>query len=130
MRRDSENFLLSSDYDFETARHMFRKGRYVYVVFMCHIAIEKLLKAIVAEVVEKSPPKTHNLLYLIKEAGLKIPQHLFDFVAKINNTSIATRYLEDFRELLASYPKNVTKNYLRSAEEVLKWLRQNVRLIQ
>ena len=97
---------------------------------MCHIAIEKLLKAIVAEVVEKSPPKTHNLLYLIKEAGLKIPQHLFDFVAKINNTSIATRYLEDFRELLASYPKNVTKNYLRSAEEVLKWLRQNVRLIQ
>ncbi|MBW8004103.1 MAG: HEPN domain-containing protein, partial [Planctomycetes bacterium] len=29
---------------------------------MCHIAIEKLLKAIVAEVVEKSPPKTHNLL--------------------------------------------------------------------
>ncbi len=128
MRKDAENFLLSSDYDFDTAKHMFKKGRYVYVIFMCHIAIEKQLKAILAEITDKSPPRTHNLLYLIKEAGINPPQSLFDFLAKINNTSIATRYPEDFRKLLASYPKKVTKDYLKNADEVLKWLRQNVKL--
>ena len=36
---------------------MLKTGRYVYVVFMCHIAIEKLLKAIVAEITDKTPQK-------------------------------------------------------------------------
>ncbi|MBI5410312.1 MAG: HEPN domain-containing protein [Nitrospirae bacterium] len=109
MRKDTESFILSSEYDLTTARHMFNTGRYVYVVFMCHIAVEKLLKAIVAETTDRVPPKTHNLLYLIKLACLSMPQDLFDFVAKINNASIVTRYPEDFNRLIESYPENVVK---------------------
>ena len=96
MPKDSANYLISSEYDFTTARHMLNTGRHVYVVFMCHIAIEKLLKAIVAEKTDRVPPKTHNLIYLIKLADLAIPQDLFDFIAKINNASVVTRYPEDF----------------------------------
>ena len=101
MRKDTENFLLSSEYDFTTAQHMLKTGRYVYVVFMCHIAIEKLLKAVVAEITGRTPPKTHNLIYLVKLANLSIPQELFDFVAKINNSSVVTRYPEDFNPTFA-----------------------------
>src|SRR3990170_4002285 len=99
MRKDTENFLFSSEYDLTTAQHMLKTGRYIYVVFMCHIAIEKLLKAIVAEITNKTPPKTHNLLYLVKLANLFIPQELFDFIAKINNSSVVTRYPEDFKKM-------------------------------
>jgi HEPN domain-containing protein len=91
---------------------------------MCHIAIEKLLKAIVAEKTDKVPPKTHNLLYLIKLVDLTIPQDLFDFIAKINNASVVTRYPEDFKLLLESYTADVAKEYLENTESVLKWLRQ------
>jgi HEPN domain-containing protein len=128
MRRDSENFLISSEYDFTTARHMLKTNRHLYVVFMCHIAIEKLLKAIVAEKTDKVPPKTHNFLYLIKLVDLTIPQDLFDFIAKINNASIVTRYPEDFKLLLESYTADVAKEYLENTESVLKWLRQNEKL--
>ncbi len=128
MRKDTENFLLSSDYDLQTAHHMFQTGRYVYVVFMCHMTIEKLLKAIVAETIDSVPPKTHNLLYLIKLANLSIPQNLFDFIAKLNNASVVTRYPEDFRSLIESYPREVVEGYLKNTEEVLKWLRQNKKL--
>ncbi|MGC9352319.1 MAG: HEPN domain-containing protein [Mariniphaga sp.] len=34
-----------SDYDFETAKAMLETGRYLYVGFMCHQTLEKLLKA-------------------------------------------------------------------------------------
>jgi len=122
--------LLSSDYDLKTAEHLFKSRRYVYVIFMCHMSIEKLLKAILTESNLKSSPKTHNLLYLIKEAGLKIPQDFFDFIARINNTSIATRYPENFKSLVSSYPKNIAKSYLKKTKEALKWLRQNEKLIQ
>ena len=109
---------------------MLKTGRYVYVVFMCHIAIEKLLKAIVAEITNKTPPKTHNLLYLVKLANLFIPQELFDFIAKINNSSVVTRYPEDFKMLITSYPEEIAREYLENTEKVLKWLRQNEKLKQ
>lgn len=35
-----------SDYDLETADAMLLTGRYLYVGFMCHQTIEKILKAI------------------------------------------------------------------------------------
>lgn len=130
MRKETENFLFSSEYDFTTAQHMLKAGRYVYVVFMCHIAIEKLLKAIVAEITNKTPPKTHNLLYLVKLANLFIPQEFFDFIAKINNSSVVTRYPEDFKMLITSYPEEIVMEYLENTEKVLKWLRQNEKLKQ
>lgn len=97
---------------------------------MCHIAIEKLLKAIVAEITNKTPPITHNLLYLVKLANLFIPQELFDFIAKINNSSVAARYPEDFKILINSYPEEIVREYLENTEKVLKWLRQNEKLKQ
>lgn len=130
MRKDTVNFLFSSEYDFTTAQHMFETGRYVYVIFMCHIAIEKVLKAIVAETTDRVPPKSHNLVYLIKLANLIIPQDLFDFIAKINNASVVTRYPEDFKLLLEHYPEEVVKEYLDYTEKVLTWLKQNERLKQ
>lgn len=94
------------------------------------MSIEKMLKAIAAEVTDKVPPKTHNLIYLIKLSNINIPQDLFDFVAKISNASIVTRYPEDFNKLLESYPESVAKEYLKNTERALQWLRQNEKLKQ
>jgi HEPN domain-containing protein len=128
MRKDTESFLSSSEYDLTTAKNMLETGRYVYVIFMCHMALEKTLKAIVAEVTDKAPPRTHNLIYLIKLSDLHIPQGLFDFIAKINNASVVTRYPENFKKLLEAYPEDIAKEYLKNTEKVLQWLRQNERL--
>jgi HEPN domain-containing protein len=128
MRKDTESFLSSSEYDLTTAKNMLETGRYVYVIFMCHMAVEKTLKAIVAEITDKVPPRTHNLIYLIKLSDLHIPQDLFDFIAKINNASVVTRYPEDFKKLLEAYPEDIAKEYLKNTEKVLQWLRQNERL--
>lgn len=130
MRKDTENFLLSSEYDLATAKHMLETGRYMYVIFMCHMAIEKALKAIAAETTNNVPPKTHNLIYLIKLSNINIPQDLFDFIAKINNASVVTRYPEDFKRLLESYPEDIAKEYLENTEKALKWLRQNEKFKQ
>ena len=66
MRKDTENFIASAEYDLNTAEHMLKTGRYIYVIFMCHLSIEKMMKALSSEVTDKIPPKTHNLIYLTK----------------------------------------------------------------
>ncbi len=50
-----------SDYDFDTANAMFETKRYLYVGFMCHQTIEKILKAYWSNVSEEPPLKIHSL---------------------------------------------------------------------
>ncbi|MBM4135706.1 MAG: HEPN domain-containing protein [Nitrospira sp.] len=68
------NWIKSSNYDIKTAEHMFMTGRYIYVLFMCHLAVEKLLKALYESISGKVPPKTHNLIYLTKAVNLELPE--------------------------------------------------------
>lgn len=128
MRKDTKSFIASAEYDLQTAEHMFNSARYIYVIFMCHLSIEKMLKAIVAETIKKTPPKTHNLIYLIKLAEIQLPQKLLDFVGQINNASIVTRYPEDFSKLLEVYPRNVAEEYLARTKEIIQCLKENEKL--
>ena len=111
MRKDTQNWLALADYDIETARHMFTTERYLYVVFLCHLALEKTLKAHVAEYTQEVPIKTHDLIYLVKKCELEVPDHYLDFIGKINTSSIPTRYPEDLERSLEEYPKSIAEDY-------------------
>ncbi len=119
MRSDTQNWVALSEYDLETARHMLKTGRYLYVVFLCHLALEKILKAHVTEATQSIPAKSHDLIYLVKKSGLSLPQPYLDFVGKINNASVPTRYPDDLQRSLSSYPEPVVRGYLRQTEEVV-----------
>lgn len=79
MRKDTANWIALADYDIETARYMFITERYLYVIFLCHLALEKLLKAHVAEVTQTVPIKTHDLIYLVKKCDLELPENYLNF---------------------------------------------------
>jgi HEPN domain-containing protein len=128
MRRDTENWIKMADYDLETARHMLATGRYLYVVFMCHLSLEKILKAHVTEVTQAIPPRSHDLIFLIRKAGLELPQELLEFVGKINNASIPTRYPDDLQRAIREYNEEVARDYLQQTEEATQWLAQHQNL--
>jgi HEPN domain-containing protein len=92
--------LLFADYDLESARHMLKTGRDLYVIFLCHLSLEKMLKALVTEITQSVPFKTHDLILLVKKSGLEIPQEHLEFIGKINSASIPTRHPEDLERAL------------------------------
>ncbi|MEO5886396.1 MAG: HEPN domain-containing protein [Anaerolineales bacterium] len=128
MRKDTVNWIALTDYDLETARHMLTTGRYLYVVFLCHLALEKILKAHVAEVTQSLPIKTHDLIYLVKKSELELSQQHLDFIGKINTASIPTRYPDDLQRSLKEYPESVAKEYLTETTELIQWLKQHPNL--
>ena len=128
MKKATRNWIATSEYDIETAEHMLKSGRYVYVVFMCHLSVEKLLKGLVAETQEDLPPKTHNLRYLVKLSKIEIPEEHATILDVLNTASIPTRYPEDMEKLLKKFSKEVVKNYFNKTKELRKWLRQDKRL--
>ena len=109
---------------------MLQTGRYIYVIFMCHLAIEKLFKAIVQEDTGKLPHKTHDLIYLLQITKINLPEHLLEFVGKVNNASIVTRYPEDLSKIISAYPEGVAKEYLNFTYEVITCLKQDTRLMK
>ena len=127
MNREINNWLATADYDVKTAIKMFETGRYVYVVFMCHLAIEKAFKAVVTQEIKQAPPKTHDLIKLVELGKIKLSEELLDFVGMINNVSVVTRYPEDLKRLIAGYPKRVSKEYLSKTREIIKWIKTELK---
>ena len=119
----SAEWFKQADYDMKTAVAMFDAKRYIYVVFMCHMAIEKALKALYTQTGGSLPPKTHNLLLLIEKIGLDLPEELYDFVFRLNGVSVPTRYPEDIQKLRKDYNKKATASVLAMGKETLRWLK-------
>ncbi|MEW6376428.1 MAG: HEPN domain-containing protein [Thermodesulfobacteriota bacterium] len=127
MNKEVKNWLDSAQYDLETAEHTFKAKRYIYTIFMCHLALEKILKAKVEEITGKTPPKTHNLRYLVKLSGLEPPDEMFNFLSKLSNVSIPTRYPDDFEELRRSYNRKAAKTYLSQTKEAFEWIKKSLK---
>lgn len=96
----SDEWLKQSEYDFNTAKDMFKAGRYIYTVYMCHLAIEKALKSLVAITTSEAPPRTHNLIQLVKICSANLNKKQLQFIAEINTASITTRYPDELAKSL------------------------------
>jgi hypothetical protein len=55
---------------------------------------------------------------------------MLEFIGKINNASIVTRYPEDLSKLISSYPEQVAVDYLNGTNEVIAWLKKDIRLMK
>jgi HEPN domain-containing protein len=95
MEKRTEEWLWQSDYDMDTADYMFQGGRYVYAVFMCHLAVEKALKGFYFEKRREIPPRSHSLMYLLSAVGIVPPEKPGKFITRLSEASIPTRYPED-----------------------------------
>jgi len=83
MRPETEAWVEDAEYDLQSAKVMLDSGRYFFVVFMCHLTIEKLLKSVIVERQGLEPPRMHNLFGLIARAGLR--QYLPNVAASSTN---------------------------------------------
>ncbi len=123
MKKQTEYWVESAIYDLETAEAMFQTARYVYVIFMCHLCLEKLLKGCVVEFADRFPPKIHNLVRLAEIAGLEFPAPMYTFVTELADKSIVTRYPDD----LGVYTCERAQACLESTREVFVWLKQKLK---
>ena len=119
-----EEWFKQADYDLETAETLFKSGKYIYTVFICHLSIEKALKGLYAKKFKKDPPKIHNLNYFCAKIGLVLPENLLNFIDKLNSLCVPTRYPDELEKLLKDYKKDLTEEILNQTKELLLCLKQ------
>ncbi|MEK7278671.1 MAG: HEPN domain-containing protein [Chloroflexota bacterium] len=123
MKKGTEHWLALSDYDFDTAKDMLKSGRYVYVVFMCHLSTEKLIKGGMVEFTDIAvPPKIHLLNDLADLAKLSLTDEQRVFLKKLTIEQQKTRYPEDIRTFGKDYTKEYAQSILKQTKDFCEWL--------
>ena len=121
-----EEWMRQADYDFETAECMFQSARYIYAVYMCHLVVEKALKAAFQKSCKQNPPKTHSLAFLLEQANLTPPESLDMFLTRLNEAQITTRYPEDLMRAQSIFNKDLASGFLRNTKEMLTWIKEQL----
>ncbi len=111
-----------STHDMEMAGSLFRTGKYGYCLFLCHLSLEKLLKALATRELKDHPPLTHSLLYLAGKANVQLSKSQVDLLDHINSFNMETRYPEDLRAFYKKVDRIYCKKYLVMSKEIWKWL--------
>lgn len=95
---------------------------------MCHLGLEKALKAKVEEITGRTPPKTHDLEYLVGLTGLSPDNDMEKFIVEISNLSVVTRYPSDFQRILRDFSRKRAELILIKAREVFQWIKGSISL--
>jgi len=115
------HWLTSAQKDWEVMEYLLKGKKYVHALFFGHLYLEKLAKALwVINGTENIPPKTHNLLKLLNESGVKLDENQQIFLLKLNQYQIEGRYPEDIDKLYKFTNAKLTAEYIKEIKNLKK----------
>jgi HEPN domain-containing protein len=127
MQKDIDHWVSLAEYDLKTADAMLKSRRYLYVLFTCQQAVEKMLKALVTKSTNQFPPKTHDLLRLAELSNIDIDDSGKEFLAKLTFYYIETRYPQEISQISKDINKKIAFEYLNNTKALLKWLKRKLK---
>ncbi len=119
-------WLNGAKYDLEVAGAMLKARKYPYALFMGHLAIEKLLKALVVRNTGEHAPHTHSLPLLAHKLTFEIPEDIDRKLARFMEFYFETRYPEEQRKFYKKCTKKFTAQSLDEIKKVYKWLKEKL----
>lgn len=119
-------WIESSDRDYESMKKNYETKQYTWSLFIGHLTIEKLLKALYAKVNKNNPypPKIHNLVILAQRCNIELDDKKTTILITCNSFNISARY-EDYKD---EFYKRCTEEYtyeqIKNIEEIRTWLKE------
>ncbi len=121
------NFWASeAEESLHVAEHLFEKKDYSYALFFGHLAVEKILKAVLVKNTNQHVPRSHNLLRLAKEAHIEITDEQKHALIRITAFNLESRYPDYKKEFRKKCTLQFTAMELRKIKEVFIWLKSNL----
>jgi HEPN domain-containing protein len=124
--KDVKSWVDASRYDLATARALLKSRRYLYVLFMCQQAIEKILKACATMKTEDFPPRIHNLARLAELAVLDMTEEERRLLERLSLYYLQSRYPPEIQTLAKKVSRSIAVSHLRQTEAL--WRKLNKEL--
>lgn len=116
----------SSDEDYETMIIMFRNRRYTWSLFIGHLMIEKLLKALYVKANDDYPPYIHNLVNLVEKCGIELTDEERKFFASVTAFNINARYDDYKKSFYRKCTKDFTSQWVDQLKKYRSWIKKQL----
>lgn len=113
-----EYWIDLAERDWQVAQNMFSTKDYVWCLFLAHITIEKLCKAVwVQDNVDNIPPRTHNIIRLLDATTFQRTPAQTVLAATLNNFQLESRYPGDTAAVYKAATSTFASNILHDTED-------------
>lgn len=112
----------TSDQDYVAMMHLYDSRDYHWSLFIGHLVLEKLLKALYIKNIDNSPPKLHDLLRLAEKANIAITDEKQDILDIITTFNINARYPDYKQSFYRLCNATYTGVQIEKIKEMRNWL--------
>jgi HEPN domain-containing protein len=119
-------WIESSDRDFKTMLDLQNTRNNSWALFIGHLMIEKLLKALYVKTKNDFPPMIHDLRRICEKAGIEVDvsmQSILDSISRFNINARYDDYKQSFYQLCTD---NFTSEWIGKIIECRKWIKSKL----
>ncbi len=122
-----EYWIDGSDDDYETMMAMFKSKKYNWSLFIGHLMLEKLLKALYVKVKSEYPPFIHNLLRLAEKSGIELSTNKKEQLVTITAFNINARYDDYKNSFKQRCTRDFTTEWIEKLKDLRLWIKQLIK---
>lgn len=108
--------------DFQTVEHLFASRDYHWGLFVGHLVLEKLFKALYGRKSGNAPPRIHDLARLAQKCGLELDEQMLDKREMISRFNLTVRYPDFQQQVHEICTEDFSLQMLTSIKEIRSWL--------
>lgn len=113
-------------YDLETGKSLIQAKRFPHALFFGHLALEKLLKAIVVKNTKEHAPFTHSLPFLAEKTNIELSEEYKIKLREFMEFRIESRYPDSQKTFYEKCTESYTSGKIKEIEEIFAWLRKQL----
>lgn len=116
-------WLDSSEKDFKTMQDLYRTKNNHWALFMGHLVIEKLAKALYVKLMKDYPPLIHDLRRILEKGEVEIDfdrKVILDTVTRFNIKARYDDYKQNFYNLCTD---SFTKEWIDKIKDTRLWIK-------
>ena len=116
-------WIAIADNDLPVAETLFKKKYFVWSLYICHLILEKIIKAHYVKDNQETPPKIHDLLKLSERINIEFDSDTIRFFKVMNRFCIEARYPEYKQDLEKLCTYKYSKEQFNKTKEIFTWLK-------
>ena len=110
--------------DFKTMNELFKSKSYNWALFVGHISVEKLLKALYVKLHLKHAPLIHNLYRLAELCGIELTDEYSDWLDTMTSFNINARYDDYRKEFYNLCTLEYAELWVARIKELREWIKR------
>lgn len=118
------HWITTSDKDFKTMIHLFDVKDHHWSLFIGHIVIERLLKAMVVKITGEHAPFTHDLRRLAKLSKIEFQSTQIGWLDTITTFNLNARYDSYKQAFYEKCTPEFTPEWISNIKELRLWIKQ------